>query len=510
MRPRIDLIAAAAWTVVLGVALAHDLYSTGTQIMDMAYAEARANLDKDITFRRWSTAHGGVYVPITETQKSIPWLDHVPGRDVVTTDGRRLTLLNPATMLRQMMDRYAQDYGIRGRITGLKYLNPANAPDEWERSQLEAFARGEGREVWAEADLDGAPHLRYLRAMMMEPGCDKCHAILGYKTGDFRGATGINLPLAPYYAQIESERRKHALTYGGIWLLGLLGIGAAVRNMRRHDGEREAAEKRYRTLFEQSRDGILTVDPQTRRFTEFNTVAHTQLGYTREEFAGLSIVDIEAVESPTETAAHVEKVRRDGWDNFETRHRRKDGEIRDVHVIVQLVEIDGKPQLHCTFRDITERKQTERALQLYANIFENSGEAISSRTGRTASSPPTPPSRGSPATASTRCAARTPSCWPPAARRRRPTSSSGPRCGKAASGRANSGTGARTASPIRSGRPFPPSAPPRARWTTTSPASPTSASARPPRSASTISPTTTPSPAYPTASAWRAASPRAC
>ena len=376
MRPRIDLIAAAAWTVVLGVALAHDLYSTGTQIMDMAYAEARANLNKDITLRRWGTAHGGVYVPITETQKSVPWLDHVPGRNVTTTDGRRLTLLNPATMLRQMMDRYAEDYGIRGRITGLKYLNPANAPDEWERRQLEAFSRGEGREVWAEADMDGAPHLRYLRAMMMEPGCDKCHAILGYKTGDFRGATGINLPLAPYYEQIAAERRKHALTYGGIWLLGLIGIGAASRNMRRRDAERDAAEKRYRTLFEQSRDGILTVDPQTRRFVEFNTVAHTQLGYTREEFAGLSLLDIEAAESAAETAAHVEKIRRDGWDNFETRQRRKDGEIRDVHVIVQLVEIDGKPQLHCTFRDITERKQTERALQLYANIFENSGEAI--------------------------------------------------------------------------------------------------------------------------------------
>jgi len=39
---------------------------------------------------------------------------HINERDVVTADGRRLTLLNPASMLRQMMDRYAADYGIRG------------------------------------------------------------------------------------------------------------------------------------------------------------------------------------------------------------------------------------------------------------------------------------------------------------------------------------------------------------------------------------------------------------
>ena len=52
--------------------------------------------------------------------------------------------------------------------------------------------------------VDGMPHLRYLRAMFMEPGCDKCHGILGYKTGDMRGATGLNLPLDNYQAQIAA------------------------------------------------------------------------------------------------------------------------------------------------------------------------------------------------------------------------------------------------------------------------------------------------------------------
>jgi hypothetical protein len=60
--------------------------------MAQAYAEARANYNQDITFRRWGNSHGGVYVPVTETQKSIPWLAHVPGRDVTTRDGRQLTL----------------------------------------------------------------------------------------------------------------------------------------------------------------------------------------------------------------------------------------------------------------------------------------------------------------------------------------------------------------------------------------------------------------------------------
>ena len=140
---RLSVLAALLWTAVLGLSLVWNLNKANDQAMSMAYSEARANLNKDITFRRWGTMHGGVYVPITETQKSVPWLSHVPGRDITTADGRKLTLLNPASMLRQMMDAYAEEYGIRGRITGLKYLNPGNAPDDWERQQLEAFTRGE-------------------------------------------------------------------------------------------------------------------------------------------------------------------------------------------------------------------------------------------------------------------------------------------------------------------------------------------------------------------------------
>ncbi|MDP3638184.1 MAG: DUF3365 domain-containing protein, partial [Azonexus sp.] len=209
----------------------------------MAYSEARAILNKDITFRRWGTMHGGVYVPITETQKSVSWLSHVPGRDVTTTDGRKLTLLNPASMLRQMMDTFAEEYGIRGRITGLKYLNPDNAPDDWERQQLNAFTRGDKKEVWEVASIDGQPNLRYLRAMYMENGCNKCHAILGYKTGDMRGATGLNLPLAPYLAKVAETQVLLGISHIIIWLIGLVGIVLGGRLSARWNQEREKVQQ---------------------------------------------------------------------------------------------------------------------------------------------------------------------------------------------------------------------------------------------------------------------------
>jgi len=240
---RMSTLAALVWTAVLTLSLTWNLNQVSDQAMSMAYAEARANLNKDISFRRWGTLHGGVYVPVTETQKSVPWLEHVPGRDVVTDDGRRLTLLNPASMLRQMMDFYAEEYGIRGRITGLRYLNPGNAPDDWERSQLESFDRGEQGEVWAVAEIDGKPYLRYLRAMYMEDGCDKCHAILGYKTGDMRGATGLSLPLEPYLSRIDESRMQLGLSHALIWLVGIAGIALGARQSVRWEREREQARQ---------------------------------------------------------------------------------------------------------------------------------------------------------------------------------------------------------------------------------------------------------------------------
>jgi hypothetical protein len=233
----------ALWTLALAVSLIWNLKNAERQTMDMAYAEAGAVRDKDMAFRRWAMRHGGVYVPATGKEAPSPHLSHVPRRDLQTTDGQTLTLRAPAIMVREMMDDYAGARGIRGRITGLRYLNPANAPDAWETKQLEAFTRGERTEVWEVAEIDGKPHLRYLRAWRMEPVCVECHAVLGYKNGDMRGATGVNLPLAPYYERLATARTNLVATHGTIWLLGLVGIGWAGREMRERRRERQRAEK---------------------------------------------------------------------------------------------------------------------------------------------------------------------------------------------------------------------------------------------------------------------------
>ena len=362
-------LAIVLWTLAVGGFLIWTQRNFAQETMNTAYAEARANLNKDITLRRWATDHGGVYVPITEKQQSVPWLSHVPGRDVTTADGRQLTLLNPASVVRQMMDRYAQDYGVRGRITGLKYLNPGNAPDPWEKVQLEAFTRGEKNEVWEVSNLDGQPHLRYLRAMVMEPGCERCHAILGFKLGDMRGATGLNLPLAPYYEQIEVQRRNLLLTHGFIWLLGLSVIGFSSSMVQRRERKLHEGDKSLRAILNTTMDGFWKVGPQG-NLVDVNPTYCRQSGYTREELLRMSIADLDNNENAAEAQGRIQKIIKSGSDQFESRHRRKDGSIWDVEVSSTYSDVaDG--QFFVFLRDITERKLAEDNLRQSEERLKN-------------------------------------------------------------------------------------------------------------------------------------------
>ncbi|MGM0675092.1 MAG: response regulator [Spirochaetota bacterium] len=127
-------------------------------------------------------------------------------------------------------------------------------------------------------------------------------------------------------------------------------------------------------------DATVLIDLETELPVQFNTLAHQQLGYSAEEFAGLRISDYEAVETAEEVAEHVQKVMQNGRDDFETRHRRKDGSEIDVHVSVILLELVDKPHLLGVFRDICAQKATQRELEAsekrFLDVANAAGEYI--------------------------------------------------------------------------------------------------------------------------------------
>jgi PAS domain S-box-containing protein len=143
-----------------------------------------------------------------------------------------------------------------------------------------------------------------------------------------------------------------------------------VRDITEKKREEEAlreSEERYRAFFEKGPDGVVVLEPETAQIIEFNDRACRQLGYSREEFALLRVFDIEVKETAEDTHARIRQVLDKGQDDFETLQRTKQGEIRQVHVTAQVIEVVGKVVYHCIWRDITERKQAEEMLRQSEN-----------------------------------------------------------------------------------------------------------------------------------------------
>jgi len=125
--------------------------------------------------------------------------------------------------------------------------------------------------------------------------------------------------------------------------------------------ERKQAEQRYQTILRIAMDGFGLVDMQG-HYQDVNEAYCRIIGYSRNELLNMTIPDIEVIESSEDTAKHIRKIEKIGYDRFETRQRRKDGKIIDVEVSVTYLPTDGG-RMVAFYRDITERKQAEEALR---------------------------------------------------------------------------------------------------------------------------------------------------
>lgn len=233
-------LAIALWTALIGGFFAVSRYMHRDDARQQAELVADAYLRKDLAFRRWVTEHGGVYVTPTARTPPNPYLN-VPDRDVTTTDGKLLTLVNPAYATRQLLEIFAESDGVRGKLTSLHLKNPNNAPEPWERAALQRLERGERKFTRVDED-DGGATLRYMLPVYMESGCIACHGDLGIPVGGVRGGFGVSMPLTPFETRSEVSRQVSATGHGVLWLLGAGFLTVVRRRARERQAEDERTE----------------------------------------------------------------------------------------------------------------------------------------------------------------------------------------------------------------------------------------------------------------------------
>ena len=409
-----------AWTVIISMSLLWNLFQAKKETLNTAHVQALVAYQKDVIYRRWCTMHGGVYVPVTEKTQPNPFLSDIPERDIKTSSGKMLTLMNPAYMTRQVYELGLKEYGVRAHITSLKPMRSQNAPDSWETKALHAFERGE-KEIYSVETIEGQKYFRLMSPLITEKGCLLCHARHGYKENDIRGGISVSIPMEPLWTISHVQLIRLALVHVLLWLIGIAGIAFGTVQFRKSEQRRRQAEEalqkaneelekqvqaRTTELLEANKElqlestkhkeaedalqesktrlelaakaanvGLWDWDIQNNKVF-YSSEWKRQIGYEDAEISNnfdewQSRVHLEDLDRSLQTVrAFIEKP----WPDYhlEFRFRHKDGSYRSILTQASLLyDEQGKPiRMLGSHVDITERNQAEEALQALSSRQE--------------------------------------------------------------------------------------------------------------------------------------------
>ena len=172
-----------------------------------------------------------------------------------------------------------------------------------------------------------------------------------------------------------------AVIVGGIALLVLGVTHLTIFFDYRISQERRQAEKadqkavQLSTVLDESSNEIYMFDSESLHFVKINQGASENVGYTRDELAKMTPVDLKPDYS-YKAFCELLKPLRQGDRNellFESTHRRKDGSEYPVQVHLQLSELTDPPLFVAIITDISDRKNLEAQL-LQAKKLESIGQ----------------------------------------------------------------------------------------------------------------------------------------
>ena len=121
-------------------------------------------------------------------------------------------------------------------------------------------------------------------------------------------------------------------------------------------------EEVFSSIVSQADSGILLIDIDSLAVVEFNNAACQHLGYTRDEFARLTVDDMQVTPNHAATKARMDALVATGGSSYERQLRCKNGDTRHFWISVKPIQIGEVTQLSLVWTDITERKRVEENL----------------------------------------------------------------------------------------------------------------------------------------------------
>lgn len=158
-----------------------------------------------------------------------------------------------------------------------------------------------------------------------------------------------------YSAPVLSASRGY---YGRIW------YNRDITERKQAEAALRQTEEKYRLLVESAGDAIIAVDAETGIILEANQMAEKILGRTRFALIGLHQTEIQPPERREKyTTLFKKHVEVGGVLQSEVELFHQDGTIVPAEVSATVVDVQGKKIVQGIFRDIRDRKQTEKILK---------------------------------------------------------------------------------------------------------------------------------------------------
>ncbi len=355
--------------LVVGASLGVTGYLTASfqneLVIGQAERQARMLSRQILLPRRWVSDHDGMFVTKKPGTGSSP---ATTVGDVVDQSGQVYVKRNPGMIIWDLSDYAAQADFCRFRVTSLRPVDPANAPDAFERRGLLDFETGKEEASEISRGEQGRT-LRYMIPLKVEESCLPCHAEHGYQVGNIRGGLSLEVPLGWADDAIGANNRllllASLITAALAGLLAFLLINSLV--VRRLTGLGTGIDQ-----YPQMLPGSLPADDEIGELTcKFAGMdkrlqqSQVELAQTREQMfqnekqAAIGLLatgTANEVNSPIGTMRDSLVVLRQSPGDIEQRDRCLDtldvGLLRFAHVVKQLQNFDRKIPLNPRETDI--------------------------------------------------------------------------------------------------------------------------------------------------------------
>jgi len=185
-----------------------------TLVYEQVRKQAESIYQQIVITRKWIADHGGIYVEKLPWVEPNPYLAKVNEKTIlISKEGKVLVKENPALVTRQLSEYSKRNYLYWFKITSLKFMNPVNKPDTTEEKALLEFENHKTSQYEAIEYIGNNQVFRFIKPLITEESCLKCHAKQGYRVGDVRGAISIFIPLNPTLEKLSTYQKVLILTF---------------------------------------------------------------------------------------------------------------------------------------------------------------------------------------------------------------------------------------------------------------------------------------------------------